>query len=198
VFNIPYICSKKLLMSVFTIILLAVGLSFDTFAVSVSCGIARKKIVFWEAIRIASVFAFFQASMPLIGWALGLSVKHYIEPIDHWIALALLTIIGVKMIAEAFEKHDEKKNFNPLDLRIMITLAIATSIDALAVGISFIALDVNILYAYFIIGFITFLVAMLGMLFGKNIGGIIGKRMEIIGGLILIGIGVKIAIEHAM
>jgi putative Mn2+ efflux pump MntP len=80
----------------------------------------------------------------------------------------------------------------------MITLAIATSIDALAVGISFIALDVNILYAYFIIGFITFLVAMLGMLFGKNIGGIIGKRMEIIGGLILIGIGVKIAIEHAM
>lgn len=185
-------------MSVLTLILIAIGLSFDTFAVSISCGVARKHIIFWEAIRIAFVFAVFQSTMPLIGWALGLSVKRFIEPIDHWIALALLSIIGLKMITETFGQKNEKKNFDPLNIRIMLTLAVATSIDALVIGISFIALNVNILIAYIIIGFTTFLIAMLGMLFGKKLGILIGKKMEIIGGLILIGIGLKIAIEHSI
>lgn len=185
-------------MSILTILILAIGLSFDTFAVSVSCGIARRHIVFWEAFKVALVFAAFQATMPIIGWLLGLSVKSIIEPIDHWIALALLSLIGIKMIIEAFNGTSENKVIDPTNFKVLLTLALATSIDALAVGVSFSVVTVNLLHAYLIIGSITFLVAMLGMLFGKKVGGLIGKRMEIIGGLILIAIGVKIAMEHSM
>ncbi len=185
-------------MSILTILILAVGLSFDTFAVSVSLGIARRHIVFGEAFKAALVFAAFQATMPLIGWLLGLSVKSVIEPIDHWIALTLLCLIGIKMIFEAFNGNSENKIIDPTKIRVLITLALATSIDALAVGVSFSVVTVNLLDAYFIIGSITFLVAMLGMLSGKKVGGLIGKRMEIIGGLILIAIGVKIAMEHSI
>lgn len=185
-------------MSILTILILAIGLSFDTFAVSVSCGIARRHIVFSEAFKVALVFATFQATMPVIGWLFGLSVKPIIEPIDHWIALALLCLIGIKMIIEAFNGASENKVTDPTKLRILLTLALATSIDALAVGVSFSVVTVNMLHAYLIIGSITFLVAMLGMLFGKKVGGLIGNRMEIIGGLILIAIGVNIAVKHTM
>ncbi|HOC36839.1 MAG: manganese efflux pump [Bacteroidales bacterium] len=182
-------------MSVFTLILLALGLSFDTLAVSISSGIARKQIVFFEAFRLAAVLGFFQAAMPILGWLGGISIKKYIEPVDHWVALALLVIIGVKMIIESF-KDDGVKTFNPLEPRVMVGMALATSIDALAVGVSFAITQVNLILAFFVFGSITFLVAMLGMLFGKKIGNHIGHRMEIIGGLILIGIGVKIVLEH--
>lgn len=184
-------------MTILTIILLAVGLSFDTFAVSVTCGIARRHIVFWEAFRVAIVFAFFQATMPLLGWFLGLSIKSIIEPIDHWLALALLSIIGIKMIIEAFGKEEFNGALDPLIPKVLLTLALATSIDALAVGIGFVAVDVNIVHAYLIIGVITYLVAMLGMLFGKKIGAVIGKRMEVVGGMILIALGIKIVLEHS-
>jgi len=182
-------------MPFFTLFLIALGLSFDTFAVSVSSGIARNKIVFWEAVQIASVLAFFQALMPLIGWLGGISIKNYIEPIDHWVALALLSLIGIKMIIESF-KEVENRKFDPLKPKVMLSMAIATSIDALAVGISFAITQVNILLAFVTIGFVTFIVSMLGMLFGKKIGGKLGQRMEILGGIILIAIGVKIVLEH--
>ncbi|HPD95461.1 MAG TPA: manganese efflux pump MntP family protein [Tenuifilaceae bacterium] len=186
---------KKIRMPFFTLFLIALGLSFDTFAVSVSSGIARNKIVFGEAIQIASVLAFFQALMPLIGWLGGISIKNYIEPIDHWVALALLSLIGIKMIIESF-KEVENRKFDPLKPKVMLSMAIATSIDALAVGISFAITQVNILLAFVTIGFVTFIVSMLGMLFGKKIGGKLGQRMEILGGIILIAIGVKIVLEH--
>lgn len=182
-------------MTILTLLILAIGLSFDTFAISITCGIARKHIVFREAFIIATVFGFFQAIMPVIGWLGGLSIKNFIEPFDHWIAFSLLSIIGVKMIIESFSKNEEKQ-FNPLNPRIMIGMAIATSIDALTVGVSFAIVEVNMLLAFLIIGFITFLVAMLGMLFGKKIGDKIGRRMEIIGGVILVAIGSKILLEH--
>ncbi|MGE0079177.1 MAG: manganese efflux pump MntP family protein [Bacteroidales bacterium] len=182
-------------MTIFTLLILAIGLSFDTFAISISSGIARKHIVFKEAFLIASVLGFFQAIMPVIGWLGGLSIKNYIEPFDHWIAFGLLGIIGIKMIIESF-KDDDKKDFNPLNPKIMVGMAIATSIDALTVGISFAIVEVNMILAFIIIGFVTFLVAMLGMLFGKKIGDRIGRRMEILGGLILIAIGSKILVDH--
>jgi len=182
-------------MTIITLFILAIGLSFDTFAVSISSGIARKHIVFKEAFIIASVFGFFQASMPVLGWLGGVSIKTYIESFDHWIAFGLLGIIGVKMIIESF-KNEEEKQFNPLNPKVMITMAIATSIDALAVGVSLAIVEVNMLFAFLIIGFVTFLVAMLGMLFGKKIGGKLGRRMEILGGVILIAIGIRIIAEH--
>ncbi|HSA04764.1 MAG TPA: manganese efflux pump MntP family protein [Tenuifilaceae bacterium] len=182
-------------MTIITLFILAIGLSFDTFAVSISSGIARKHIVFKEAFIIASVFGFFQALMPVLGWLGGVSIKTYIESFDHWIAFGLLGIIGVKMIIESF-KNEEEKQFNPLNPKVMITMAIATSIDALAVGVSLAIVEVNMLFAFLIIGFVTFLVAMLGMLFGKKIGGKLGRRMEILGGVILIAIGIRIIAEH--
>ncbi|KAB2867062.1 MAG: manganese efflux pump [Bacteroidales bacterium] len=182
-------------MTIITLFILAIGLSFDTFAVSISSGIARKQIVFWEAFTVASVFGLFQALMPVLGWLGGVSIKTYIESFDHWIAFGLLSIIGVKMIIESF-KEDEQKQFNPLNPKVMVTMAIATSIDALAVGISLAIVEVNMLFAFLIIGFVTFLVAMLGMLFGKKIGGKLGRRMEILGGIILIAIGIRIIAEH--
>ena len=182
-------------MTIITLFILAIGLSFDTYAISISSGIARKQIVFKEAFIIASVFGFFQALMPVLGWLGGVSIKTYIESFDHWIAFGLLGIIGVKMIIESF-KNEEEKQFNPLNPRVMITMAIATSIDALAVGVSLAIVEVNMLFAFLIIGFVTFLVAMLGMLFGKKIGGKLGRRMEILGGIILIAIGIRIIAEH--
>lgn len=182
-------------MTILTLFILAIGLSFDTFAISISSGIARKQIIFKEAFIIASVLGFFQAIMPVIGWVGGISIKEIITPFDHWIAFGLLGVIGLKMVIESFKNPDEKK-FNPLDPKTLISMAIATSIDALTVGVSLAIVKVNMLWAFIIIGFVTFLVAMLGMLFGKKIGGKIGRRMEVLGGIILIAIGLRILLEH--
>jgi putative Mn2+ efflux pump MntP len=182
-------------MDFITLFLLAIGLSFDTFAVSFSSGLLKREIVFWQAARIALVLALFQAFMPVLGWLGGLSVKGLIEPIDHWIAFGLLTILGVKMIVESF-KGCEERNANPLETKILITMAIATSIDALAVGVSFALIEVNLILAVLTIGLVTFLASMLGILFGKKTCSNLGRRMEVIGGLILIAIGIKICLEH--
>jgi manganese efflux pump family protein len=183
-------------MSILTIILIAIGLTFDTFAVSVSTGITVNEIKFWQAVRVSIILAIFQASMPLLGWFGALQIKDYIISFDHWIAAGLLWIIGAKMIWEAlFPKEDEVQK-NPLKTMVVVTMAIATSIDALAVGVSFGFLEVNMYISTLIIGFTTFLVAMIGMLLGKKAGYLLGKRAEIIGGLILIIIGIKILYEH--
>ncbi len=184
-------------MEFVTLLLLAVGLSFDTFAVSVSTGLSVCHIRFWQAVRVAFILAVFQGLMPCIGWLLGSQVAHFISNYDHWIAFVLLAILGGKMIWESFQKDDDStKECNPLKLSLVVGMAVATSIDALVVGVSFAFLQMNILWAAFIIGAVTFLVAMLGMLFGKKVGNKLGKKMEVIGGLMLVAIGLKILFEH--
>ena len=183
-------------MDLITTILIALGLTGDTLAVSVSTGLSLTKIRFFQAVRIAIVLAVFQALMPLIGWFLGIQIKDLISEFDHWIAFALLFAIGGKMIYETFKEEEEEKVFNPLKIKVLLGIAIATSIDALVVGVSFAFIDTNILLSIIIIGVLTFLVAMIGVFIGKKTGHLFGKKVEIIGGLILMGIGTKILIQH--
>ena len=182
-------------MELITLLLIAISLSFDTFAVSVSTGLMINQIQFKQATRIAMVLAVVQTLMPLIGWFAGSLIKEYILGFDHWLAFILLLYIGLKMIYESLKAEEEKK-FNPEKLKVQITMAIATSIDALIVGVTFAFININIWLSVIIIGIITFIASMLGMLLGKNVGNKLGKRTEIIGGIILIAIGAKILIEH--
>jgi manganese efflux pump family protein len=184
-------------MGIFSLILLSIGLSFDTFAVSLGIGLIENDIKFLQATRISAYFGFFQAIMPILGWCLGYLVKDYIIQIDHWLAFILLLFIGSKMIYESFSKSKEEK-FNPHDIKVILLMSLATTIDAFVIGITFAFLNVNLINAFFIIGFITFIIAMLGMLFGKKIGIQFGKKMEILGGGILILIGLKILLEHLL
>ncbi len=183
-------------MEIFTIILIAIGLSFDTFAISVSSGLIKKEIVFCNAVKIAFVLAFFQGLMPLLGWFAGLVIRDTINSIDHWIAFGLLALLGLKMIRDSFKKETEKKETDPLNFKVMIAMAIATSIDALVVGVSFSIIDIPITLSVIIIGIVTFVISMLGILFGKRTARSLGSKIEILGGLILIGIGTKILIQH--
>ncbi len=183
-------------MQLLTIFLIAIGLSFDSFAVATSSGILLKEISFRNAMKISFSLAFFQGAMTLIGWAVGIKVKPYIENIDHWIAFGLLTILGIKMIIESLKHESVKKQVNPLDIKVMITMSLATSIDALIVGISFAVISISIIYSVLIIGFVTFIIGMLGILFGKKAGKHLGREMEILGGMVIIAIGIKILIQH--
>jgi manganese efflux pump family protein len=183
-------------MGIITILLIAFGLSFDTFAVSVSSGLILRKINFFDAMKIAFVLALFQGLMPLIGWLIGSGLRKYMMAYDHWIAFILLSVLGTKMIYESFQSEDERKPINPMRFTVMLSMAIATSIDALIVGLSFAFFELNIYLTVLLIGTVTFIVAMLGILFGKKAGAHLGQRMEIVGGLILIAIGFKILIEH--
>lgn len=177
------------------IFLIAIGLSFDTFAVSISTGLTVNRIKFVQGLRIAFILAFFQTAMPLIGWFAGIQAEKYIADYDHWIAFGLLAVLGIKMVVESF-KDEENKNFQPLLLPVVIGMAIATSIDALAAGISFGLFKTNIYITLLIIGSVTFLTSMLGMLLGKNTNGRFGKKVEILGGIILFVIGLKILSSH--
>lgn len=183
-------------MEILTILLIAIGLSFDTFAVSVTNGLILRKIDFFNASKIAIVFAVFQGALPVIGWLAGSGIKNYASDFDHWIAFVILFLLGGKMIYESFKSDPAERNFNPLEMKVMIGMAIATSIDALIVGFSFALLDYKIMISVALIGIVTYIVAMLGMLFGKKIGARMGRRMEILGGVILMLIGIKILVEH--
>lgn len=182
-------------MDFITLLLIAVGLSFDSFAVSVSCGLILTDIKFRQALRFSIPLTLFQAFMPVIGWYAGLMIKDYISEFDHWIAFILLLAIGLKMIFES-RKPCNEKNINPLNIWINLGMAIATSIDALIVGVSFALIEINIYNAVFTIAVITFLAVMLGLLCGKKIGARFGKKMEFFGGFVLILIGIKILFEH--
>ncbi len=179
-----------------TFLFIGVGLSFDSFAVSVSCGLMKQEIRFKQAVPIAISLAFFQAVFPVIGWFAGKTIHNFISSFDHWIAFGLLAFIGIKMIAEGTKPNGTLQNFNPFRKRVIISLSIATSIDALVVGLSFGFLEVPILFPVLIIGAITFIASMLGMLFGKNIPANRSKQSLILGGIILFGMGVKILVEH--
>lgn len=189
-------------MDLVTIILIAIGLSMDAFAVSITNGAMIDKVTAKEALRVGVFFGGFQALMPLIGWAAGVKFERYITAIDHWIALILLSIIGGKMIYESIKGGEpeiacdyvgEKRC---LSNKTLVILAIATSIDALAVGVSFAFLKTSIISSIIIIGIITFIICFLGVLIGKKCGELLKKRAEILGGVVLIIIGLKIFIEH--
>ena len=180
-------------MSLLEIFLIGISLSMDAFAISVCKGLSMGKVKYNKAIIIALYFGGFQALMPFIGYFLGSSFEHFITQIDHWITFILLTIIGGKMTAESFENNstDDKT-----DVKSMIILAIATSIDALAIGITFAFMNVNILSSIFIIGIITFILCLLGVIIGSKFGNKFGQSAELIGGILLILIGGKILLEH--
>jgi len=199
--NILFIIVQKLIlfhniMEILSIILIAISLSADTFAVSISSGLFNKKILFTEAIRIALMLAIFQGLMPVVGWFVGHNVRNMMETYDHWVAFTLLAAIGLKMIYDGWQGNKKEASFNPMKIIGLLTISVATSIDAMIVGLGFGLIEINIVLAAFIIGSVTFLVAMLGILFGKKTASGLGNKANVIGGLILIGIGVKILVEH--
>lgn len=185
-------------MGIIELFLLAVGLSMDAFAVSVCKGLAMKKYTIKKAMTCGIWFGGFQALMPAIGYLLGSRFEQYITAVDHWIAFALLGFIGVSMVMEACcSKKEEEQLDESLDIKTMFLLAVATSIDALAVGITFAFLpDTNVPVAVFFIGAITFLLSTLGVKIGNVFGERYKKKAEITGGVILILLGVKILLEH--
>lgn len=179
-----------------TFLLIGIGLSFDSFAVSVSCGLMRREIRFEQAVFVATSLAFFQALFPVIGWIIGSSVKDLIVTFDHWIAFVLLAFIGVKMIIEGAKPNGKLQHFDPFKWNVLVGLSVATSIDALVVGLSFGFLALPIWFPVVIIGGVTFIASMLGMLFGKNIPATRSRKALITGGILLTFIGIKILIEH--
>ena len=187
-------------MGIVELALIAVGLSMDAFAVSVCKGLGMKRLDMGQALVIALFFGGFQALMPLAGWALGSGFQFYIEPVDHWIAFALLAFIGGKMLYDAFHEEDGDEpvagEAARLDLKEILMLAIATSIDALAVGVSFAFLQVDIVPAISLIGVITFALSLVGVAAGHQFGARFEKPATIVGGLVLILIGLKILLEH--
>lgn len=180
--------------------LIGVGLSMDAFAVSICKGLGMKRLNMEQALVIGLFFGGFQALMPLIGWALGTQLADFITPIDHWIAFILLALIGGKMLFDAFRGDDEGEVGEPkdtrLDLKELLMLAIATSIDALAVGITFAFLGVNIVLAIAVIGVTTFALSVVGVAVGHAFGARYEKGATIAGGIVLILIGCKILLEH--
>lgn len=184
-------------MGVFEIIFIGIGLAMDAFAVSVCKGLSMKKMNWKKAGIIGLYFGGFQALMPAVGFFLGVGFENKIKSIDHWIAFILLFLLGVNMIKEAIEKNgDKKEEDDRTDSKTMIVLAVATSIDALAVGITFAFLSVNIFLAISIIGIITFIISAIGVKIGNVFGDKYEKKAEITGGVILILIGVNILLEH--
>lgn len=184
-------------MGIYTIIIIGIGLAMDAFSVSVTDGIILKKPSLWGASKIALFFGGFQFMMPVLGYLLGSAFARYITAFDHWIAFVLLGFIGAKMIWEAIHDDDECNEIkNPLDTYTLFILAIATSIDALAVGVTFATMAVSVIFASTIIGIITFFICLLGVCLGSWCGNRLGNKAEIVGGLVLIGIGIKILIEH--
>lgn len=181
-----------------TVFLTGIGLSMDAFAVAICKGLKMQKLNYKQMGLVALFFGGFQALMPLIGWILGNSFKSYIENFDHWVAFVLLSFIGGKMIYEAFQSEDE--DCGCFDIKELFIMAIATSIDALAVGIAF-AIDgidtwANILFAILIIGLTTFILSALGVIIGHKFGAVYKSKAEFAGGIILIFIGIKILLEH--
>lgn len=181
-------------MGIWEILILAVGLSMDAFAVSVCKGLSVKRLKPRHCVISGLYFGGFQAGMPLLGWLLGKQFETLIKSVDHWIAFALLCIIGANMIRESFGDPDElNASFSP---RAMLPLAVATSIDALAVGVTFAFLDVDILSSVLMIGCTTFLFSAAGVKIGHSFGTKFKSKAELLGGIVLIAIGIKILIEH--
>ncbi|MFC1913321.1 manganese efflux pump MntP family protein [Chloroflexota bacterium] len=181
-----------------SILFIALGLSADCFAVALSGSISMRSVSLLQKLRTSLTFGFFQALMPILGWLAGRTVVNIIADYDHWIAFIVLVLIGIRMI---WESTREKKDHNKIDITrgfILLTLAVATSIDALAVGLTFAFLRVRIVLASSLIGIVAFMVTMLSFVIGRKAGELIGKRAEAIGGVILIIIGLRILLTHIL
>jgi len=183
-------------MQLGVVLFIAIGLSMDAFAVSVVTGSVYRDLKVRHALRMALFFGGFQAAMPIIGFLAGLSLRRYIAAYDHWIAFGLLAAVGGKMIYESLKIESAEKNLDPSNLLVLLALAVATSIDALAIGISLSMLTAGIVGSAAIIGAVTFVLSYAGIEIGKRFGHFFESKIEILGGLILIAIGVKILIEH--
>ncbi len=177
-------------------LLIAFGLAMDSFAVSITSGLTMKNPRVGGALKIAIFFGSFQAFMPVLGWLAGISILDLISGVDHWMAFGLLSLIGCKMIYESIRMEVGRKERNPLNVYVLLMLSVATSIDALAVGVSLAFLRVSIVTSILIIGIVTFLLSFLGVYAGCKFGRSFGEKIGAIGGLILIGIGIKILVEH--
>ncbi|MFT4210908.1 MAG: manganese efflux pump MntP family protein [Microbacterium sp.] len=185
-------------MSVLNLLLVAVGVSADAFAVALTQGVRARARLRRTALAVAAVFGVFQALMPLIGWAVGAQLSGFIAPFDHWLAFGLLALIGGRMLWEAVRHQHEPVRRGRVRLRELLALGVATSIDALAVGLSFAFLHVAIVPAVLVIGVTTAVVSYGGVLLGRRAGERFQTPAEIVGGLVLIGIGVKILLEHLL
>ncbi len=189
-------------MSFVDLLLIGVGLSMDAFAVSVCKGLAMTRVNKKQCFVIALFFGGFQSLMPLLGWLLGTTVANYVSMFDHWIAFILLAYVGGKMIVDAIHEWNEDLHPDaldmPLDMKELVLLAIATSIDAFAVGITFSFLSVNIGKAVGIIGVTTFLLSAIGVYLGNIFGSKLRSKAELAGGIILIALGIRILITHLM
>jgi len=182
-------------MSFVELMLTAIGLSMDAFAVSVSQALTAPNFKKIDALKFGIFFGAFQALMPLIGWFFGNMFSSYVVAIDHWIAFVLLGYIGVKMILDATVLKDEEKS-NDLNIKLLLVLAFATSIDALAVGVSFAFMKMNVWKSVLTIGVTTFVLCPIGALLGKKVGNALGDKAQIIGGIILIFMGTNILLQH--
>lgn len=182
-------------MELFEIVFIGLGLAMDAFAVSVCKGLSMKKITWKKIVIIALYFGIFQALMPIIGYFLGSSFSSFVQNIDHWLAFILLLVIGINMIKDSTGDEEENRN-DKVDFKTMLLLSIATSIDALAVGVTFAFFEVNLLLAISIIGIITFMLSIVGVIIGNKFGDKFQNKAELSGGIILIIIGLKILLEH--
>lgn len=196
-FRIYYVMlSKDFPMdTIFQLLIISVSLALDSFSVSIAGGVRSRGSKILNGLKVAFYFGFSQAVMPLIGWSIGEILKNFIMAVDHWIAFGLLSFIGVKMIREAINK-DVKIEKDILKNKTLFYLAVATSIDALIVGVTLGLFKVPLVISVSVIGIVTFILSLTGYLFGRKLGTLFGKKVEIAGGLALIAIGTKILITH--
>lgn len=194
--SFPHGMEGWMYMTPVVLLLTAVALSMDALAVSISNGMTIKHLRLRDALKTGFFFGAFQALMPAIGWLAGTSVREMIVSLDHWVAFGLLALIGGKMIWDTVHGEDDEHVSNPTDTRVLLVMAVATSIDALAVGISLAMEQVSVAAATATIGLVTFALCTAGMMLGKKLGEACQKRAGFIGGVILIAIGLKILIEH--
>lgn len=183
-------------MNFLTIMVIAVSLAMDAFAVSIVSGAACRRLKVRHALRIALFFGGFQALMPLLGSLAGLVIKGLIIGYDHWIAFALLTIVGGKMIYESFKFEPTSRNFNPENIFVLLALSLATSVDALVVGVTLSLLVTSIATAVIIIGSVTFVLSYFGVWLGRKVGHFFEAPIVALGGLVLIALGLKILLQH--
>jgi putative Mn2+ efflux pump MntP len=196
----PSLCynveTEEIKVNILLVLGIAVALAMDAFAVSLGMSTALKATTKRQEFRVAFHFGFFQFMMPIIGWFAGQSIQEYIQPFDHWVAFGLLLFIGAKMIYESFESKAKKYDSDPTKGLTLLLLSVATSIDALALGLSLAFLSVGIVYPAVVIGLVAFTLTLIGMKMGALLGNLIKKRGELLGGAILIVVGLVILFEH--
>jgi len=185
-------------MSLVEVLLIALGLAMDAFAVCLGAGTTQHVSGPRPVFRLAFHFGLFQALMPVLGWLVGSTIERWIAPFDHWIAFGLLAFVGVRMIRSGLDSGSESHSTDPSRGATLVMLSVATSIDAFAVGLSLAVLGVGIIYPAIVIGVVAGVMSLLGLALGSRLGKAFGKRMEVIGGLILIAIGVRVVISHLL